>query len=198
MSVAAIILGAGHREAITEPVELLGIDGKDHKTMLEQHLHHRAVRRLDRHRDLSRCSLGLLEQPITQLGQSGSAMREVALTGRSSFGIQQANAMALRCPIDPDEPLHVVDHCWISLLSKRANRDPDRSLYWRSRRKPPIGSRSRPLRRGAVPTQVLKAQVDKAAPGGSARETSLHQQTSPTARRVQGGLAERNPPSRKL
>jgi hypothetical protein len=38
----------------------------------------------------------------------------------SSFGIKQANAMALRCPVDPDEPLHIVDHCWVSSLSKRA------------------------------------------------------------------------------
>jgi hypothetical protein len=28
----------------------------------------------------------------------------------SPLDIKQANAVALRCPVDPDEPLHIVDH----------------------------------------------------------------------------------------
>src|SRR5512144_3365103 len=112
MGVAAIVLGAGHREAITEAVELLGVDGKDHKAMLQQHLDHWAVRRFDCHRDLSRRSLRLLKQPATQVRQSSPAMHELALTNRPSLGIKQADAMALRCPVDPDEPLYVIDHCW--------------------------------------------------------------------------------------
>jgi hypothetical protein len=79
--------------------------------MIAQHLHDGAVLGLDRHGDLSRCGLGLFKQPITQLRQSGSAMREVALIHMSSFDIKQANAVALRRPVDPDEPLHIVDHC---------------------------------------------------------------------------------------
>ncbi|MDD1521121.1 hypothetical protein C7U65_13840, partial [Bradyrhizobium sp. WBAH23] len=45
-------------------------------------------------------------------------------------------------------------------------------------------------RRGAVPTSVLEAQVDKAAPGGSARTASLHPKAATNPTRVQGGLAE--------
>ena len=109
--VAAIILGPGHREAITEAVELLGIDGKDQEGVIEQHLHDRPVRGLDRHCDLSRRGFGLLKQPIAQLRQPGSVMREVALTHMASFDIKQASTMTLRRPVDPDEPLYIVDHC---------------------------------------------------------------------------------------
>ena len=109
--VAAVILGASDREAIAETVELLGIDGEDQEGVIEQHLHHGTVRGLDRHCDLSRRGFGLLKQPIAQLCQPGSAMREVALIHMSSLDIKQADAVALRCPVDPDEPLYIVDHC---------------------------------------------------------------------------------------
>src|SRR4030095_4465250 len=79
MGVAAVVLGTSHREAITETIELFGIDGKDHKTVLEQHLRHRAARQLARHADLPRYAPGLLQQPVTQLCQPGSAMGELAL-----------------------------------------------------------------------------------------------------------------------
>jgi hypothetical protein len=58
----------------------------------------------------SRRSFGLLKQPIAQLRQPGSVMREVALTHMASFDIKQASTMTLRCPVDPDEPLYIVDH----------------------------------------------------------------------------------------
>jgi hypothetical protein len=102
--VAAVILGACHREAVTETVELLRIDGEDRKAVLEQHLHDRSVRGLDRNRDLSRRGFGLLQQPIAHRRQPGAVMREVALAYLSSFAIKQANAVALRRPVDADEP----------------------------------------------------------------------------------------------
>ena len=111
MGVAAVILGPGDREAIAETVELLGIDGEDLEPVIEQHLHHGSVRGLDRHRDLARRACGLLKQPIAQLRQPGSAMREVALLHMSSFDIKQTDPVALCCPVDPDKPLYIVDHC---------------------------------------------------------------------------------------
>ncbi len=109
--VAAVILGPGHREAIAETVELLGIDGEDPEGVIEQHLHDRSVRGLDCYCDLSRRGFGPLKQPISQLRQPGSVMCEVALTHMASFDIKQASTMTLRCPVDPDEPLYIVDHC---------------------------------------------------------------------------------------
>ena len=79
--------------------------------MIEQHLHDRSVRGFDRHCDLSRRRFGLLKQPIAQLRQPGSVMGEVVLTHVSSLYIKQASTMTLRCPVDPDEPLYIVDHC---------------------------------------------------------------------------------------
>jgi hypothetical protein len=108
--VAAVILGPGDGEAIAEAVELLGIDREDLEGVIEQHLDDRSVRGLDRHGDLARRGFGLLKQPIAQLRQPGSAMREVALTHMSSLDVEQANAVALRCPVDPDEPSYIVDH----------------------------------------------------------------------------------------
>ena len=67
MGVATVVLGARHREAITEAVELLGIDREDLKPTLQQNLNHRPARRLDRHRDLPGVRSGRLDQPITQL-----------------------------------------------------------------------------------------------------------------------------------
>jgi hypothetical protein len=37
-------------------------------------------------------------------------MGEVALIHMSSFDIKQADAVALRRPVDPDEPLDILDH----------------------------------------------------------------------------------------
>jgi hypothetical protein len=108
--VAAVILGACDSEAVAEPVELLGIDREDTELVIEKHLHHRPVRGLDRHSDLARCNFGFLQQPIAQLRKPGSTMGEVALIDMASLDIEQANAVALRCPVDPDEPLHIVDH----------------------------------------------------------------------------------------
>src|ERR1700730_14858810 len=99
------------REAIAEPVEVLGVDGEDQEVVIEQHLHDRSVPGLDRYCDLSRRGFGLLKQPIAHLRQPGSVMREVALTHMASFDIKQASTMALRRPVDPDEPLYIVDHC---------------------------------------------------------------------------------------
>src|SRR6185369_15675311 len=118
MGVTAVILGARDREAVAETIELLGIDGKDRKPVLEQHLHHRTVRHLDRDGDLPRCRRRLLQQPISQFRQSGSAMAELPLTNLSCFGVKQDSAMALRCPIDPDKPMYIFDHCWTSLALK--------------------------------------------------------------------------------
>ncbi|WP_274069670.1 MULTISPECIES: hypothetical protein, partial [unclassified Bradyrhizobium] len=46
---------------------------------------------------------------------------------------------------------------------------------------------------GAVPTSVLKAQVGKAAPGGSARTASLLQKAVSNLSRVQGGQSDSVP-----
>src|SRR5262249_54864444 len=163
--------------------------GKDHKAMLKQHLNHGAMRRLDRHSDLSRRGFGLLCQP-------GSAVRELVLTHLSSFGIKQANAMALRRAQSTP-----TNHCTLSTMvgsprSRRATAiliDPctgalgAMTSYW-------ISIAAAPSGRGSY--AGAQAQVDKAAPGGSARATNLHRQTWPPNDLKGTGWVERkrNPP----
>src|SRR6266540_3519647 len=155
LGVTAVVLGTGDREAVTEAVELLGINGKDRKAALQQHLDHRSARRLDRHRDLCRLRSRRFQQPIAQLQQPGSAMRHVAFGYALALGIEQADTMLLRCPIEANKPTSSLIY---SPPSITGHRDARRSLYGRSRRKPPTGHPSRPLCRGTCPTLVLAAR----------------------------------------
>ena len=52
--VAAVVLGAGQREAVAEAIHLLRIDGVHLEAALDQRLDHGAVRHLDRDLDLRR------------------------------------------------------------------------------------------------------------------------------------------------
>ena len=54
LGVAAVVLGAGHREPIAEAVHLFRIDRVNGETALDQRLDHRAVRDFDRDIDLPR------------------------------------------------------------------------------------------------------------------------------------------------
>src|ERR1700704_3677568 len=78
------------------------------------------------------------------------SMRNIALGHALTLGVEQAGAMLLHCPIEADKPTNLVFHRF-HLQSKASHRDVRRSLYWRSRRKPPTGRR-RGLSAGA---QVL-------------------------------------------
>jgi hypothetical protein len=63
LGIAAVVLGSRHREAIAKAVELLGIDGMNRKALIDQHLDHRPVRRLDRHRYFLRLTPAHRDQP---------------------------------------------------------------------------------------------------------------------------------------
>src|SRR5580704_13141368 len=138
--IAAVVLGARHAEAITEAVELLGIDGKHLEVTLQQHLDHRPARRLDRHRDLLRPRPGRLEEPGAKLLQASPTMRHLALGNEPPLGFKKAGAMLLHCPIEADKPTKLVCHRF-HLQTMAGHRDVRRSLYWRSRRKPSTGRR---------------------------------------------------------
>jgi hypothetical protein len=49
--IAPVVLGPGDADAVTQPVELLGIDRVHGKAAVQQGIHHRPVRHLNRHRD---------------------------------------------------------------------------------------------------------------------------------------------------
>src|SRR5438132_6883495 len=102
MSVAPIILGAGHGEAVTEPVELLGIDPIDAKTAFQQGFDDRALRHFDGHPNGLGRGAGAGNQPIAQLLEPRAAMRNGSLAQALSAAIDQANLMALARPVDAD------------------------------------------------------------------------------------------------
>ena len=156
-SVAAVVLGAGETEAVAKAVELLGIDGKHRKAVLQQRLDHGAARRLDRHRDLGRRRTGHLAKPGAQLSERGAAMGHVAFGDAFALVIEHANAMQRTRPVQPDKPPKLLIHRF-HLLVQRATATLRQPLYWRSRRKPSTGRPSRPFCRGTCPTLVLAAR----------------------------------------
>src|SRR5262249_43767355 len=110
MSIAAVVLGPGHRETIAEAVKLLWIDRIDLKTAFEQRFDNRAMRHLDRDRDPCRGRSRYRQQPRAQLGKPSAAMGERSLTDNLAAGIDQADAMRLACPVDAGEPLGIICH----------------------------------------------------------------------------------------
>src|SRR6266436_5798614 len=110
VSVAPVVLGAGHGEAVAEPVELLGIDPIHAKTAFQQGFDDRAVRHFDCHpNDLGR-GAGAGNQPITQLLDPRAAMRNGSLAQTLSASIDQANLMTLARPVDTDKPCNLFRH----------------------------------------------------------------------------------------
>ena len=118
-SVEAVVLGAGETEAIAKAVELLGIDGKHRKAVLQQRLDHRSARRLDRHRDLLRRRAGHLAEPGAHVSERGAAMGHVAFGDALALVIEHADAMQRARPIQPDKPLKRIIHRF-HLLVQRA------------------------------------------------------------------------------
>src|SRR5882672_6854489 len=110
MSVAPVIFGAGHGEAVAEPVELLGIDPIDAKTAFQQGFDDRALGHFDGHpNDLGR-GAGASHQPIAQLLEPRAAMRNGSLAQAFSVGIDQTNLVALARPVDAHKPCNLFRH----------------------------------------------------------------------------------------
>ncbi|MFY9736810.1 MAG: DUF3141 domain-containing protein [Rhodoplanes sp.] len=86
-----------------------------------------------------------------------------ALERPSRITVREEQVMAFRRPIDAGVPSLLVGHAF-SPLKTTSHRDPRRSLYWRSdsrslgRRGLPTGHRSRPIRQGTRPPQVVGPQ----------------------------------------
>ena len=93
--VAAVVFGAGGREAVPEAVELLRVDGMDAEASLQQTFHHGAVRDLDGDRYGIRRRLRLLDDPGRHLGQTLTAMHEAALAELTTLGIDHEHVVRL-------------------------------------------------------------------------------------------------------
>src|ERR1700730_2009852 len=110
MSVAPVIFGTRHGEAVAEPIELFGIDPIDAKTAFQQGFDDRALRHFDGHpNDLGR-GAGAGNQPSAQLLDPRAAMRKGSFPQALSMGTDQANLMALARPVDADKPFNLFRH----------------------------------------------------------------------------------------
>src|SRR5713101_2651383 len=180
-AVAAVILGAGHRVAVAKAVHLLGIEDPDGEAALDQRLDHRPMRHLDGDVDLA--GLGAAaggQQPGRHLGQTLAGMLEDFLADVVALLVDEPHMVALACPVDTGIPTLSITHA-VTPLQTASHRDPRRYLYWRSpclrheRRGLPTGHRSRPIRRGTCPPQVI---VSRGGVGCSRRTGSVLQITT--------------------
>src|SRR6202048_3134504 len=88
-----VIFGARHGEAVAEPIELLGIDPIDAKTAFQQGFDDRAVGHFDGHPNDLRRGAGAGNQPIAQLLDPQTAMRNGSLAQALSAGLGHAKPM---------------------------------------------------------------------------------------------------------
>src|SRR5713226_8803272 len=179
--VAAVVLGAGHRVAVAEAVHLLGIEGMDGEAALDQRLDHRPMRHLDGDVDLA--GLGGAagrQQPGHHLGQALAGMLEDFLADVAALLIDEPHMVALAGPVDTAIPSFLIAHA-VTPLQTASHRDPCRYLYWcsprsrRERHRLPTGRRSRPIRRGTCPPQVIES---RGAIGCSRRTGSVLETTT--------------------
>ena len=156
------------------------------KATFQQRFNHRAVRCLDRHRDRLGLGSGADNQPVAQLADPRTVVRDGAFLATLSLGIDQANLMALACPVDAYKPLDFISHVLTPSWSQPDHRDHRQSLYWRSKRNlPPDVRRGHP-----AGVQVLSRwsshRVGSATPGRRPGPASLQADRFTTALKVQG------------
>ena len=138
LGIAAVILGAGRRETITEAIELLRIDGVDVEATLKQRFDDGAMRNLDGDVNRTWLSTSYTREPRGHLGQALASMSKIPLTEPLSATISDADTVVLGRPVNADEPAFQLVHSLLPLsISNR--RDLSLSLYWRSRRGIPTG-----------------------------------------------------------
>jgi hypothetical protein len=109
-----------------------------------------------------------VNQPITQLLDPQTAMRNGSFAQTLSASIDQANLVALARPVDAHKPFNLFRHCSGLPLASSHPGPPQRASIpvLALEAQPPTGLPSRPTCRGAGPLEVLKTQDSWATPGG--------------------------------
>src|SRR5262249_6375631 len=102
--IEAVILGPCDREAVTETIELLGVDGIDIEAALEQGFDDRTMRCFDGDMDLAGFATACLQKPVDHIVEARAAMGELALSDLLPLAIAERHDMLLRCPVNTDEP----------------------------------------------------------------------------------------------
>jgi len=107
MGIAAVVLGAGRREAVAEAVELLRVERMDREAALHHGLHHGPVRDLDGDPDGVRLGVRRSDEPVRHLRQSGAAVAEGTLSQDPALAVDDTDLVDFRAPVDACEVLKV-------------------------------------------------------------------------------------------
>jgi len=159
LGVAAVVLGARHREAIPEAVELLWVDCVDDEAALKQRLDDRPVRNFDADRDLARRGACRRDQPRTHLIETFAAVQEDLVAEPLAGAVGQPNVVLLRCPIDTGVELQLL-HKYLQAGWRACTTvvDPCTGAPPKGGRGLPTGPLVVATRQGTGPPQVLKPQ----------------------------------------
>ena len=93
-SVAPVVLRSSQADAVAQALELLGIDRMHGKAAVQESIHHRPVRHLNRHRDPAWLARDR-HQPVAQGRQTGSVVPERPLAHNLTGGIEKADLVPL-------------------------------------------------------------------------------------------------------
>ena len=152
--VEPVVFGTCHAVPVSEAVELLGIDGEDIESTLEQSFHDRSMGQLESNSTSTR--LPMLEKRFHEFADSDGRMLETELGQFFSFGINQTNLMEVTAVIDAGEHKITSCHrmhlreCW---SAPRCRIAPVLALWAQL----PTGCAPRLTRRDAGPPQALAA-----------------------------------------
>ena len=89
--IAAVVLGAGRREAVPEPVQLLRVERMDREAPFHQGLHHGPMRDLDGDPDGVCLGVRCGDEPVRHLRETGSAVPEGTFSQDRAFAIDDAD-----------------------------------------------------------------------------------------------------------
>src|SRR4051812_40084352 len=150
-SIAPVVLRPSQTDAVAQPLELLGINRVHGKAAVQESIHDRPVRHLNRHRDRAWVA-SHRHQPVTECREACTAMRERPLAHNRANFIEQAGLVLCRAPVDAGEPAECLVSHGPVLSSSTSHHDTCQNLYWRSGRDFLLG-----IRRG----QPAGAQVQR-------------------------------------
>jgi hypothetical protein len=101
--VPAVVLGAAHEMAVSEAVDLLGVDGENGDTVIEKAFDDGAMRLLDGHGDALGVFTSQAQEPVERRRQPVDAMLEASLLEKFSVRIEHAGLVKPLAEVDSDE-----------------------------------------------------------------------------------------------
>jgi hypothetical protein len=93
--IASVVFRSRDTVTVPEPVELLGVHGKDVEAALDQPFDNRTTRYFNRHGHPLRLSRRQRPQPGHQLGQTGAIMVNGPFTHQATVAVEHTDLMPL-------------------------------------------------------------------------------------------------------